>query len=51
LIHGAPLALGWASEAGLGQESLPALNRSLNNLRDPSDLDRYDDLIGRIENA
>lgn len=51
LIHGAPLALEWTAEAGLGMESLPILERSVNSLRDPSGLDRYDELIGRIEEA
>lgn len=51
LVHGATLALEWAEEKNLGEESLSALKRSQNNLRDPISLDRYEELIGRIEDA
>lgn len=51
LTHGASLTLRWAQLADIGRESLPALRRSLRNLRDPSSLEWYEGIIGQIEDA
>lgn len=51
LVRGALLTLRWAPLASVGSESLPTLERSLRNLRDPSSLEWYEKVIRRIKDA